>query len=75
MVIDVGGDLPAVLGVPDRFGPGVVDLLLSAVPVTVEALGRGTVQAVVGGGAGTRVRARVSRLSQGACVYRHHGGG
>lgn len=40
MVIDAGGDLPAVLGVPDPSGPGVVDLLLSDVPVTVEALGR-----------------------------------
>jgi hypothetical protein len=40
MAIDAGGDLLAVLGVPDPSGPGVVDLLLSDVPVTVEALRR-----------------------------------
>jgi hypothetical protein len=40
VVVDAGGDVPAVLGVPEPAGPGVVDLLLSDLPVTVEALRR-----------------------------------
>jgi hypothetical protein len=40
VVVDTGGDVPALLGESEPAGPGVVDLLLSDMPVTVEALGR-----------------------------------
>ncbi|HUP85363.1 MAG TPA: hypothetical protein VM143_06825 [Acidimicrobiales bacterium] len=51
LLIDVGGDAPPALGLPDLGGPGVLDWLASPSPLEPEALGRLEVDA----GAGLRL--------------------
>jgi len=47
-VIDVGGDIPALLGLGEATGPGLVDLLADDDAVTLDAVLRATIEAVPG---------------------------
>jgi hypothetical protein len=54
LLVDAGGDVPSVLGLPDLGGPGVLDWLAAPAPLEPEALRR----LEVDGGAGLRVLPR-----------------